>query len=269
MFTTEHFIWIGLCAAFVAGMSVISVKRNFSLRRAGMIMTVLCAFSEVSKVLGGMLESPGGGMHLDPLNLPLHLCSLMLFAVLYLTFGKEGRFRQLLANFLAIDLNGIGINLRIPTGSLLVFALLALAMWAFLHTKTGTAMTAVGSNPAFAKAAGINVDKMRLISVIMSTWLGAVGILMYEQGFGFVQLYMGPFWMALPAVSAILIGGASVNKASIPNVIIGTFLFQGIVTMTPTVMNSAFHMDMSEVIRIIVSNGMILYALTRKTEGSK
>ena len=181
----------------------------------------------------------------------------------------EGFYDQLLANFLKIDLNSIGINLVIPTGSLLVFALLALAMWAFLHTKTGTAMTAVGSNPAFAKAAGINVDKMRLISVIMSTWLGAVGILMYEQGFGFIQLYMGPFWMALPAVSAILIGGASVNKASIPNVIIGTFLFQGIVTMTPTVMNSAFHMDMSEVIRVIVSNGMILYALTRKTEGGR
>ena len=185
------------------------------------------------------------------------------------TISLEGFYDQLLANFLAIDLNGIGINLVIPTGSLLFFALLAFAMWAFLHTKTGTAMTAVGSNPAFAKAAGINVDKMRLISVIMSTWLGAVGILMYEQGFGFVQLYMGPFWMALPAVSAILIGGASVNKASIPNVIIGTFLFQGIVTMTPTVMNSAFHMDMSEVIRIIVSNGMILYALTRKTEGGR
>ena len=181
----------------------------------------------------------------------------------------EGFYDQLLANFLKIDLNSIGINLVIPTGSLLVFALLALAMWAFLHTNTGTAMTAVGSNPAFAKAAGINVDKMRLISVIMSTWLGAVGILMYEQGFGFIQLYMGPFWMALPAVSAILIGGASVNKASIPNVIIGTFLFQGIVTMTPTVMNSAFHMDMSEVIRVIVSNGMILYALTRKTEGGR
>ena len=181
----------------------------------------------------------------------------------------EGYYDKALANFLAIDLNSIGINLVIPTGTLLFFTLLAVLMWAFLHTKTGTAMTAVGSNPAFAKAAGINVDKMRLISVIMSTWLGAVGILMYEQGFGFVQLYMGPFWMALPAVSAILIGGASVNKASIPNVIIGTFLFQGIVTMTPTVMNSAFHMDMSEVIRIIVSNGMILYALTRKTEGGR
>ena len=120
-----------------------------------------------------------------------------------------------------------------------------------------------------AKAAGINVDRIRLLSVVMSTWLAAIGILVYEQGFGFIQLYMAPFYMALPAVSAILIGGASVNKASIMNVVIGTILFQGIVTMTPTVMNNMIHMDMSEVIRIIVSNGMILYALTRKTEGSR
>jgi len=39
--------------------------------------------------------------------------------------------------------------------------------------------------------------------------------------------------------------------------------------MTPTVMNSMIHMDISEVIRIIVSNGMILYALTRKTEATR
>ena len=132
-----------------------------------------------------------------------------------------------------------------------------------------TAMTAVGSNPTFAKAAGISVDKTRLLSVVLSTWLGAVGILLYEQGFGFVQIYMAPLNMAFPAVAAILIGGASVNKASITNVIIGTILYQGLVTMTPTVMNAIVHLDISEVIRIIVSNGMIVYALTRKTEGGK
>lgn len=181
------------------------------------------------------------------------------------TISLEGYYDQVLSGFLQIKIG----DFSIPTGSLLFFALLAFAMWAFLHTKTGTAMTAAGSNPVFAKAAGVNVDKMRLLSVVMSTWLAAVGILVYEQGFGFVQLYMAPFYMALPAVSAILIGGASVNKATITNVIIGTFLYQGIVTMTPTVMNSMIHTDMSEVIRIIVSNGMILYALTRKTEGSK
>ena len=178
------------------------------------------------------------------------------------TISLEGYYDKALASILQINIG----KLSIPTGALIFFALLAFLMWAFLHTKTGTAMTAVGSNPVFAKAAGIDIDKTRTLSVIISTWLAAVGILVYEQGFGFIQLYMAPFYMAMPAVSAILIGGASVNKASITNVIIGTFLFQGIVTMTPTVMNNMVHMDMSEVIRMIASNGMILYALTRKSE---
>lgn len=181
------------------------------------------------------------------------------------TISLEGFYDKFLASFLQVNIG----NFSIPVGTLLFFGVLAFLMWAFLHTKTGTAMTAVGSNPAFARASGINIDRTRMLSVIMSTWLGAVGILVYEQGFGFIQIYTAPLFMAFPAISAILIGGASVNKASIANVIIGTFLFQGIVTMTPTVMNSMIRMDMSEVIRIIVSNGMILYALTRKTEGSK
>jgi len=94
--------------------------------------------------------------------------------------------------------------------------------------------------------------------------LGAIGILVYQQSFGFIQLYMAPFYMAFPAVAAILLGGASLRKASLANVVIGTFLFQGIVTMTPSVINSMIESDMSEVLRVIISNGMILYALTRK-----
>jgi len=141
-------------------------------------------------------------------------------------------------------------------------------MWLFLRTKTGTAMTAVGSNPIYARASGISVDRMRTISVVLSTLLGAVGILVYEQSFGFIQLYTAPLTMPLAAVAAILIGGASINKASMLNVVVGAFLFQGLLTMTPSVINSALQTDMSEVIRIIVSNGMILYALTRKTKVS-
>ena len=181
------------------------------------------------------------------------------------TFPVDKYYAGVLSNFLRIQIG----KLAIPTGALLFFALLAFLIWAFLHTKTGTAMTAVGSNPTFARAAGINVDRIRMLSVVMSTWLAAVGILVYEQGFGFVQLYNAPFNMALPAVSAILIGGATANKASITNVIIGTILFQGIVTMTPTVMNGLINLDISEVLRVVVSNGMILYALTRKSEVSR
>lgn len=184
-------------------------------------------------------------------------------------FALDSYYANVLSDLLRIDLNAININLVIPTGALIFIGLLALGMWAFLHTKTGTAMTAVGSNPAFARASGINVDRIRQLSVILSTWLGAVGVLVYQQGFGFAQLYTAPYNLTMPAVAAILIGGASVNKASIGNVIIGTILFQGLVTMTPTVITALIHTDVSEVIRIIVSNGMVVYALTRKTEGAK
>jgi simple sugar transport system permease protein len=140
-------------------------------------------------------------------------------------------------------------------------------VWAFFKTKTGIAMSAVGSNPQFARAHGVSVDRMRIISVVISTVLGAVGMVVYEQSYGFIQLYMGPLYMAFPAVAAILLGGATINSATISNVVIGTFLFQGILTMTPSVINGMLKTDMAEVIRILVSNGMILYALTRKGKG--
>ncbi|MCJ8343900.1 MAG: ABC transporter permease, partial [Cetobacterium sp.] len=44
----------------------------------------------------------------------------------------------------------------------------------------------------------------------------------------------------------------------------GTFLFQGIITMTPVVISGLIKTDMSETLRGIISNGMILYALTRR-----
>ena len=177
------------------------------------------------------------------------------------TISVEGFWLNALSQYVNIR---IGEFFYIPVGMFLFFAFVSFLVWAFFRTKTGTAITAVGSNPEFARASGIDVDKMRTISVIMSTALGAIGILVYEQSFGFIQLYMGPFYMAFPAVAAILLGGASVNKASMVNVVVGTFLFQGILTMTPSVINSVMQTDMSEDIRIIVSNGMILSALTRQ-----
>ncbi len=160
-------------------------------------------------------------------------------------------------------------QLVIPTGMLLFFALMCLLVWFFFRTKMGTAMTAVGSNPEYARASGINIDRMRMVSVMLSTILAAVGIVVYQQSFGFIQMYNAPMAFVFPSVAAVLLGGASVNKASILNVIIGTLLFQGILTMTPSVINSIIQVDASEVVRIIVTNGMIVYALTRKARASR
>lgn len=182
------------------------------------------------------------------------------------TISVEGFWRHILDDFLVIQ---IGDSFKFPTGAMLVFALVSVLIWGFFHLKIGTAITAVGSNPTYARASGINIDRMRIVSVMMSTMLGAVGILIFQQSFGFIQLYEGPLYMAFPAVAAILIGGAGVNKATLTNVFIGAALYQGILTMTPSIFNAVLKVDMSDVIRIIVSNGMILYALTRKTKVAK
>lgn len=155
-------------------------------------------------------------------------------------------------------------SFTIQTGMLIFFAIMCIIVWGFFKTKVGTAITAVGSNPEFARASGISVNRMRTISVVFSSALAAIGIIVYQQSFGFIQMFNAPLAFMFPSVAAVLLGGASVNKASIGNVIIGTLLFQGILTMTPSVINSAINIDVSETIRLIVSNGMILYALTRK-----
>ena len=61
-----------------------------------------------------------------------------------------------------------------------------------------------------------------------------------------------------------MIGGASVRKARVSHVIIGVFLFEGVLTLGQQVANAAVSGGgLSEVMRIMISNGIILYALTQ------
>jgi simple sugar transport system permease protein len=103
---------------------------------------------------------------------------------------------------------------------------------------------------------------------VLTTVLGAVGIVVYSQSFGFVQLYTAPLLMAFPAIACILIGGATVTRATIGNVIIGTFLFQSILTTALPVTSQVIEGDISETARLIIQNGMILYALTRVSKNT-
>ncbi len=169
-------------------------------------------------------------------------------------------FGQLLDKFLAFDVLGV----HVPTGLLLFFLLCCLLMWLFSRSRTGIAMNAGGTNHRFAEAAGVNVNRMRIIGTTISTVIAAVGIIVYSQSFGFMQLYNGPKQMGFVAASAILIGGATVSRAKVSHVIIGTFLFQGVLALGIQVANAAIaEGGLSEVMRILISNGIILYALTQ------
>lgn len=183
------------------------------------------------------------------------------------TIGLDGtNFKHILDDLLAFKIGGI----TIPTGLILFMALCCFLVWLFSRSKTGVAMQAAGNNPRFAEATGVNVDRMRIIGTMLSTVLGAVGILVYSQSYGFMQLYTAPRQMGFIAASAILIGGASTSRAKISHVLIGTFLFQGVLTLGMPVANVLVPgSTISETLRILISNGIILYALTKSGGASR
>ena len=173
---------------------------------------------------------------------------------------------QILDNFLSFRIFGV----TVPTGMLGVFFICCFFVWLFMRSKTGIAISAGGANPMFANAAGLNVDRNRIKANIVSTVLGALGIIVYAQSFGFTQLYSDPLMMAFPAVAGVLIGGASVRRAKVMHVLIGALLFQGLMATSLPVANTLFAgTDLSETLRMIVQNGVILYALTQASGGKK
>jgi len=176
------------------------------------------------------------------------------------TISLESTYAKILNNFMSFTIG----KFIFPTGLILFFFAMCAIQWVFSRSKTGVAMKASGDNPKFALASGINVDKCRLLGSVLSTVLGAVGIIVYAQSYGFIQLYEAPLMMAFPAVAAVLIGGASAKKVKISHVIIGTFLFQGLLTLALPVADSVLQGGgLAEIIRMVVQNGIILYALTK------
>lgn len=181
------------------------------------------------------------------------------------TVSLANHFGFVLNNFLKIEIG----NFVLPTGMILFFLLFCLLIFLFFKTKIGLAIDATGENEMYAISSGINIKKMRTSAVVLSNVLASIGIIVYAQSYGFLQLYNGPMFMAFPAVAAVLIGGASLKRATVMNVIVGVILFQTLLTISLPVTSQIIQGDITEVARLIISNGMIVYALTRgsKKEG--
>ena len=178
--------------------------------------------------------------------------------------AMESSFGYLLNDFLGFNLGPV----YIPTGIVMTVLIACAFVYLYFRSKTGLAITAAGSNPTFARASGVDVDKMRVKGIALSTVLGAIGIIVYTQGFGYLQAYTAPLSMGFICVASVLIGGATTTKAAISHVLIGTFLYQGLIIFTPPVSNHLLAgTDISDTIRQIIQNGVILYALAQTKGG--
>ena len=153
-------------------------------------------------------------------------------------------------------------GLTIPVSTLLVVALFCILITFFMKTKLGQDIRAVGQNMEIAAISGINVDKIRITAIIISTILAAWGQLIWLQNIGTLNTYGSHVQVGLFAVAALLIGGASVAKANIWQVLLGTFLFHTLFIISPTAgRNLLGDAQIGEFFRVFVAYGVIAVAL--------
>lgn len=169
----------------------------------------------------------------------------------------DGYFRFILDETMVFQLGEISI----PLGLLLFYTLTAAVIALIFKSRTGKAMAALRLNAEFARLSGVNENRVRLMAVILSTALAAVGMCVYSQSFGFVQLYDGASMLTFPALSALLIGGGGGRQASIINAVVGAYLYQFVYLLSVPVANAILIPELAELTRMIITNGVILFAM--------
>ena len=166
--------------------------------------------------------------------------------------------RQCIDNLLAIRIGGV----KIPALTLLIIALMCLIIVWFRRTKLGQDMRAVGQDMQVARDAGIQVERTRIISIIISTVLAGFGMILYLQNIGNLSTYSAHSQVGMFCIAALLVGGASVDRASIGNVFLGVILFHLMFIVAPQAGAKITGDSMiGEYFRVFVSYGVITMAL--------
>lgn len=166
--------------------------------------------------------------------------------------------RQYLDNLLAIHIGGV----KIPVLTLIIIALLCLFIIWFRKTKLGQDMRAVGQDMDVAGDAGIKVERTRIIAIIMSTVFAGLGMVIYLQNMGNISTYSSHTQIGMFCIAALLVGGASVDKASIGNVFLGVILFHLMFIVAPKAGATITGDSMiGEYFRVFISYGVITVAL--------
>ncbi|MDO4866891.1 MAG: ABC transporter permease [Clostridia bacterium] len=166
--------------------------------------------------------------------------------------------RQSLDNALALRIGGV----KIPVLTFIIIAVMCLVIVWFRRTKLGQDMRAVGQDMDVARDAGINVERTRIISIIISTVLAGFGMIIYLQNMGDMATYSAHSQIGMFCIAALLVGGASVDRASIGNVFLGVVLFHLMFILAPKAGGVITGDEMiGEYFRVFVSYGVITVAL--------
>lgn len=151
---------------------------------------------------------------------------------------------------------------NVPMFTFIVIGLLCLFNTALMKTRLGQQFRAVGQNRTVANASGINVNRVRVIAIMISTVLAGWGQLIFVQNMGSFQTYGAHEQVGLYAGAAILVGGASIRKANNSQALLGCILFHLLFILAPSAGKNLFgDAAIGEYFRVFISYGVIAMAL--------
>ena len=129
---------------------------------------------------------------------------------------------------------------KAPVVTSILIGLLCIFTNFFLKTKLGQDFRSVGQNQHIAEISGINVNRTRIIAVIFSTVLASWGHIIYLQDMGTVATYDAHRQIGMFSVAAILIGGATVSKATVKHALLGCVTFHAMFIVSPEIGKAVF-----------------------------
>ena len=151
---------------------------------------------------------------------------------------------------------------EIPAFMVLFVLAVAAAMAWLLRSRLGMRLQAAGEDPKRAVMAGIDVDRIRILAMVLSTTLACLGHLIFVQDIGMLNLYSAHQNTELFACAALLAGGASLRRARVGQALGGVVLFHALFIVSPQAGQNLFaNAALGEYFRTFVAYGTVACAL--------
>ena len=116
MFSLNHFIWLGIIAILIAAALILIKKFKISHAAVGKAVMIILIVLKLFHLSLSMKESQFGGYVIDQTQLSFHLCSIMIYTIIFVNLIKNQKVVNTLKSFMVPCLFiGAAMALLIPT----------------------------------------------------------------------------------------------------------------------------------------------------------
>jgi len=268
-----------ICLSLVGGLIPIDSSQMLLSSGIGLRNTI-----DLKGTLGSSVDGVFGGALQVPIFSFLIVCGMILLAYniyrLKNRESKQDRYKItytvimtavitivsaliMYTNALPIELTLLkNIKFSLMTG-LLIGALVVFNLM-FPRTKIGRQMQNLGHDHDSAEISGVPVAKARIMAIMISIILASWGQIIFLQNTGVLITYGSHIQVGMLPIVALLIGGASIKKATVGQALLGVVLLQGFHVIWPSFFNALIGVEnMNEPYRVIILNGVFLYAFVQ------